>query len=268
MSDTIIGALIALGGVIVAGFMQWLQELWRAKQSARQQEQEKKKAWQEELYFARTMKALVNTNFSDDELAHWDGDQTIRQELFDKLAALEWHAARLRGANLNGMLLNRVFMPAADLTEARLDGITLSNAFMPEALFVKASFHAIQKQMVDGQRQEWTASLFHSFFWRADFTEADLTAVDLTETNFCRAELWSAQLVGADLQFAKFTKANLGAANLRNAKVGHTDFTDAYLGEADLRGIRVDEPTLNTLKNAEGLAKAKLDDELKQKIFN
>jgi len=267
MPDSIIGALIALCSVLVAGSMQWFIEIWKAKRRRYQVKLDKEKEWLEEIYYARTIKAILNIHISSEKLTEWsDTNNQLKEIIFNKLSELKWHAAKLRQSSLNGMFLNRMFMPAADFTEANLKGTTLSNSFLPEAIFVKANLGSIDKLMTSGKKQQWGTSLFNSFFWRSDFTEADLTEADLTYTTFCFSEFWAAILKGADLSFSKFNNANLGDANLQNAKLINTDFTNSYIGKADFRGAKVDEFTINTLKKAEGVTKAFFDNEVEMKF--
>lgn len=268
MSDTIAGALIALCGVLVAGFMQWVIEFWKSKRNRHQAELDKEKQWLEEIYFARTSKAILNIYISPERLSEWtDTNSEFRNIIFSRLSEMSWHAAKLRKSNLRGMVLDRMFMPAADFTEANLKGITLSNSFLPEAIFIKANFGLTERSLVTGERTEWTTSLFNSFFWRSDFTEADLTGADLTHANFCHSEFWSAIFKRADLSFAKFCDTNLGNADLRYSKLITTDFSESYIGKANFTGAKMDEFTMNTLKNAKEVSTAIFDKDV-QIIFS
>jgi hypothetical protein len=74
---------------------------------------------------------------------------------------------------------------------------------------------------------------------QADFTEENLSGVNLSGKDLDRAIFWQANLTEADLSRAKFSRANLSRAilkraNLRDANLGHADLAWAILSDADL----------------------------------
>jgi uncharacterized protein YjbI with pentapeptide repeats/beta-lactamase regulating signal transducer with metallopeptidase domain len=79
---------------------------------------------------------------------------------------------------------------------------------------------------------------------QCDFSNADLSNLDLhglsfTGTSFANANLANADLRGVHFTGVNFTNANLNDANLRNARISGADFTNANLDGADLTGGRV-----------------------------
>jgi uncharacterized protein YjbI with pentapeptide repeats len=98
----------------------------------------------------------------------------------------------------------------------------------------------------------------------SDFTQADLTGTDLTQVILLRANLSGAKLPGANLTnadavMANFFRANLSGADLTGANLIDANFTSANLtaanlAEADLRGANL----YGALLNDANLAKAVL----------
>ena len=80
---------------------------------------------------------------------------------------------------------------------------------------------------------------------RANFQNADLEYIDLSNANLRNANLRGADLAGANLRNANLRGADLAGANLRNANLRGADLTDADLRDvrlvhADLKGANID----------------------------
>ncbi|MEC4984217.1 MAG: serine/threonine-protein kinase [Oscillatoria sp. PMC 1068.18] len=92
---------------------------------------------------------------------------------------------------------------------------------------------------------------------RRDFTDQNLSLLDLQEANlskgiFHQSKLTKVNLSGANLTNADFGKANLTNANLRDANLGRAYLSYTNLEGADLRGADLSFAYLNyaNLKNA------------------
>ncbi|PYS52391.1 MAG: hypothetical protein DMF68_01880 [Acidobacteria bacterium] len=79
-------------------------------------------------------------------------------------------------------------------------------------------------------------NLSFSDFTEAKFNATNLTKADLGRSVFYRADLIEANLEGAELQAADFRQAYLMKANLKGIYLGGVDFTQAALTQADLSG--------------------------------
>lgn len=122
------------------------------------------------------------------------------------------------------------------------------------------------------------------FDWQApesnDEFSANLEKADLTDTDLCEANLCHVNLQGALLGYAKLKKAHLQGANLTDAYFDHTEMQDTeFLGanlqctnfnDADLQEanfIMYKNLTLDQLLKAKTLYKAKLPNEMEEKIL-
>ncbi|UTZ31499.1 pentapeptide repeat-containing protein [Vibrio campbellii] len=76
---------------------------------------------------------------------------------------------------------------------------------------------------------------------RTDFSEVDLSGMNLNGFDFSYSDLSRANLSNSDLSNCIFYKSNLKNSNLSHSKLDNTDFKQSNLNNADLRMIKVDE---------------------------
>jgi uncharacterized protein YjbI with pentapeptide repeats len=163
-----------------------------------------------------------------------------------------FHSARLRAADLGGLLAlqanlsnadlsdvrgNRALFPSACLQGANLDGAVLRETSFCDADLTGASFRE--------------ADLFHARFVRDDGTSPDFVSAEpgraaagsacLERADFTCADLTEAVLLGLPLRVAtwtgaRFTRARLIRCDLEGLTLPDVDFAGAYLSGALLTG--------------------------------
>jgi hypothetical protein len=114
----------------------------------------------------------------------------------------------LRGANLNGIVLEDTWIPNVNLRKVYMKGANLQNADLSGANLAEADITPNQRTVLWGTLQfpkgilEQNANLKKTKLNNADLTKANLKNVDLRQ---------------ADLRFANLAGANLEGANLEGA---------------------------------------------------
>jgi uncharacterized protein YjbI with pentapeptide repeats len=177
--------------------------------------------------------------------------------------------ADLRGARLRGAVLNHARLAGADLSHAELTDACLRQAAGldpgPETRGVK-----LREATLDGAKLT-SADLRHAQASNAKFRGAQLQSVrcyhaDLTGATFRDATMTGALLMRADLRGTSFDRADLGLARFDRADLRGASFEDAYLvgasfDDADLTGVsfrraKFDTRALDSLQRSPSLSAA------------
>ena len=87
--------------------------------------------------------------------------------------------------------------------------------------------------------------LSHKDLTEADFSYADLSGVDFSDSKLKRVDLIEANLKGANLSGTKLLKARLNRVNLENANMSRADLSGANLSEANLKYAKMNEVCLD-----------------------
>jgi len=98
----------------------------------------------------------------------------------------------------------------------------------------------------DFSRVNFTQTYLHVFDLRgADFRQAILNEANLTSSDLSRADLRDANLKGAVLRYSDLSSANLGGTDLRQAKLEDANLRGADLSQANLGGMDLRELDLS-----------------------
>jgi hypothetical protein len=146
------------------------------------------------------------------------------------LARANLNYALLKGANLNGAILERANLSFADLEHTSLKGAFLNKAVLRETTLRSAT--------LDG------ASLWKTVLYKAELRFARLCNAYLNKAILKDADLYAAILVdarfyGANLEGADLTCADCSGADFREANIVRTSFADATLSGASLSRVRM-----------------------------
>ena len=228
------------------------------------------------------------------------------------LAQANFYNANLTGAILEDTNLNNANLSKADLSGTRLDGANLSHSDLSGAdlsdtnlrytaldgAYIKNTnltntfendylkkIGSIEKTLenhqfflegLGGERADFSnqdlsylnlsnMNLSKAIFKNTDLSHSILNNTDLKSTDFSAANLTEANLSGADLRDSNLVRANLTKANLSDSLLRDSDLTNANLREAhlidtdfynaNLTGVRVEKDRLEQAS----LTKAKLD---------
>jgi hypothetical protein len=154
--------------------------------------------------------------------AHYDAWKVI-----DSAYGLKSSYARiqaLQDLNEDGVSLNRLNAPEADLKGIDLETADLSNAYMSGCDLSQAKLEK--------------ANLSHAELVESNFSNSDLNCAKLTGANLSYAHFIDANLFNVDLVGASLIGANFVGANLSQAYLGDTDLGYAKLDNANLRYTR------------------------------
>ena len=214
-----------------------------------------------------TLANLAGTTMADADLSsatleqtNLEGTDLSRAKLLGaKIPGVRWRGAILAQAMLAGILpptLNGIDLTSTDFTGVDFAGLDLTRTDLSHAVLDPAPLFA-GATLSDGEAQGVNLAN-HKFPVRfAQFEGADLTGVDLSQTELFQAQLTGvilnkARLIGANLNFAdlhgaKLRGATLGiqpgkegeAATLRGAFMTDVDLTDADLRSCDLTGAHL-----------------------------
>jgi uncharacterized protein YjbI with pentapeptide repeats len=164
-------------------------------------------------------------------------------------------SADLRGADLSGAVLNSVRFAGADLSHANLTGACLRQAAgvdpRPGACGVNLSYARLDEAKLT------SADLRHANAKGATFRGAQLQSArcyhaDLGEATFLGATLTGALLTRANLRGATFDAADLRGTRFDRADLRGASFVNADLDGASFRGATVDSGALDDLECAPG----------------
>ncbi|WP_027269136.1 pentapeptide repeat-containing protein [Leptolyngbya sp. PCC 6406] len=137
-----------------------------------------------------------------------------------KLPQAQLTLANLKGVNLERANLIQAHLERATLTQARLIAADLTTAQLPQAKLREARMRQV---IADG----------------ANFSEADLQAIEAQDARLIAANLSHANLQGADLTGASLVGANLQGANLQAASLQGADLREVQLRGANLAGTNL-----------------------------
>ena len=136
----------------------------------------------------------------------------------------------LRGANLNGMDLQRANLSQADLRGAQCVQTNLRNANLSGANLQGANMLAASLEGAVLHEVNFTASnLRAANLRRTDLRGVNFRAAVLVGTNFAGADLSGADLRDVWLYDAELSGANLSRADLSTAKVTYHELDDGIL---------------------------------------
>lgn len=164
------------------------------------------------------------------------------------------------GARLKETLLDRADMRGTRFTGAELDAVALNHARLQEADLRGASFTNMDAELtgilatpfrpIDPIRLANTLRRHEAWVAsggvrgdRADFTEHNLSGIDLSgrslaAISFARANLKNTNLSSAVLAACDFTDTNLRGADLSGCDLRGADLTGAHLEDTCLEGAR------------------------------
>jgi uncharacterized protein YjbI with pentapeptide repeats len=154
------------------------------------------------------------------------------------LIGIDLESANLSHAQLREASLGYANLKAADLTGAFLEAdegykaARLSYAYLPNAILADAHLNGVNFSYA--QIYGADATVFGATMQDADFANANLSGLNLTD-----GKLQGANFAGANLVNTDFTSADLKKANLPGAYLQGADFTAAELDGADLTGAVV-----------------------------
>lgn len=196
------------------------------------------------------------------------------EELAAELAELKAAEASTEASNnLKPLLIDYLyevrFFPGGDLNHGDLQAFDLKHAQRQLHLILGVTHlpmdtKIIEKHIVDEEFRQWNAArnrrllkaLTAHHHWlqgdsdgvRADFSNEDLTGVNLAGRNLSHVSMANAILSGANLKGAKLVGADLTGSDLSGANMTKCDLSSASMAEANLIGA---ELTSANLKGAD-----------------
>lgn len=141
------------------------------------------------------------------------------------LNALEAPRANLVRIHLPGAQLSEANLPGADLREACLHHSDLSHANLQGANLQRANLKGVNLR---------GANLKGANLRDANLTGADLREANLRGASLRSAELWKSQFLGADLEDAELKWAELQGNELHGAKLHRTIMPDGSLEQQEI----------------------------------
>lgn len=141
------------------------------------------------------------------------------------LSGIELVEADLRGANINGVMLDRALLNRSDMTGASMRYVSAT-----EADFVGVHLYA--------------ANMNYSKFWKSSFRLADMRYATLVSADMRRTDCTAVRFREADLDATDFEGADLSGAMLAAARnIANTEFNNARRrdGDRSIPGWTVDE---------------------------
>lgn len=141
------------------------------------------------------------------------------------LNALDAPRANLAKIQLPNAELNEANLPGADLREACLHHCNLSQANLQGANLQKANLKGANLR---------GANLQKANLRDVNLTGADLREANLRGANLRSAELWKSQFLGADLEDAELKWAELQGSELHGAKLHRTIMPDGSLEQHEI----------------------------------
>lgn len=193
--------------------------------------------------------SLANTNFTEADLSRAVArDANGFRTTFDRatLDGADFTSADLDQASFDGATGTAVIFENAGLTDADFANAVLPEANLRGAVFVRVDLNSGSIAGADARSLDWTGGGIgvDADVRNVNFSDADLTGVDLTRAfgtmaNFGRTKLISATLREANFSNAAFRNAEangalVAQANLRGADLFATNFTGANLTGAIL----------------------------------
>lgn len=179
-----------------------------------------------------------------------------------------WQNLDLSGADLHGLIFKFATMTGTNFSGARLLDADMGGASLKGANFSKAQLSVVGD---DGSISRKANLSGVGSLYGANFTEATLAGVDLSQAslqgaNFTEANLQGANLLGARVQGTYFYKANLENANLQWINYTMTTGRGPYFYQANLQKADLSSANLKgaylygaNLTGAKGLGSAKFD---------
>jgi uncharacterized protein YjbI with pentapeptide repeats len=156
---------------------------------------------------------------------------------------IDLRGARLDGICVGGANLRGVMMDGASLRGAWLVGAKFRNASLKSANFSPLPLNG-DDVLPDDKIGPYSFGWGCARLGRSDFSDADMSGVNLIEAellgaNLGGASLYQATLAGANLSEANLTRADIRNANLRGAVLEGANLTGAKLQQTDLCGCRI-----------------------------
>lgn len=176
--------------------------------------------WWRRAWVGRATAPSVPTG-SDLDLAGRD----LRQQ---RLGAVAWPQADLRGADLSGARLAGADLTGAQLLDARLESARLQRARLDGAQASGTDWSGVRLR---------GASLQGVDLRHARLVDADLRGADLTGAQLDGADLTGADLRRSLLQGASLQGATLASARLADLDLAQVNLDEANLDQADLAGV-------------------------------
>ena len=165
---------------------------------------------------------LKNGLIDQAELEDWKAKRENYQGYRLDLRYTDLQGANLSNLNLNGALMEGVFLQGSNLSKTQLQGANLGNSFFHGASLAEAQLQGV-------------------IFSNANLQGVNLAKAQLQCANLSGAQLQSAYLRGAQAECVSFTLAGLQHANLvdvqfRGARLILVHMQDADLSKAQLQG--------------------------------